>query len=71
MFPIPIESFVSTALSWTTPQKQIKYLLYKRDFQQWEIFRDSLVNRWLNGNIVVGGLPSENIVVDQSILSVV
>jgi len=54
---LAIGSFVSTILSWATPQKQIKYLLDKKDFQQWETFRDSLVHRWLNGNIVVGDLP--------------
>ena len=68
---LAIGSFVSTVLNWTTPQKQIKYLLAKKDFEQWETFRDSLVQRWLNTNIMVGGLPLENAVVDQSISSVV
>ena len=68
---LAIGSFVSTVLSWTTPRKQIKYLLGEGDFQQWETFRDRLVHRWLNANIVVGGLPLENAVVEQSIFSVV
>jgi hypothetical protein len=71
MSPLAIGSFASTVLRWTTPQKQIKYLLAEKDFQQWETFRDSLVQRWLNTNIMVGCLPLENAVVDQSIFSVV
>ncbi|KIM49537.1 hypothetical protein M413DRAFT_110740 [Hebeloma cylindrosporum] len=49
---------VSTVLSWTTPQKQIKYLLAKKDFREWETFRDSLVHRWLNTNIMCGLIMS-------------
>ena len=68
-----IRSFVSTILGGTIPQKEIKYLLDKKDFQQWEIFRDNLVDRWSNANVVVGALqvPLKNTVVDQSIFSVV
>ena len=68
---LAIESFILTALSWTTSQKQIKHLLEDEDFQQWESFRDSLVSRWSIGNLAVGGLLLENVVVDQSIFSVV
>ena len=68
------ESSVLTALSWTTSHKQIKDLLDKKDFQHWETFRDSLVSRWSNGSVVVGGLHLillENFMVDQFIISVV
>ena len=60
---LAIESFLLTALSWTTSRKQIKHLLEDEDFRHWETFRDSLVKRWSNGNVVVGGLPLENVVV--------
>ena len=68
---LAIESFLLTALGWTTPQNQIKDLLDRKDFDEWETFRDSLVSRWSNGSVVVGSLLSENFVVDQSIFSVV
>lgn len=68
---LPVESFVLAALSLTTPRKQIESLVEKKDFQQWEIFRDSLVSRWSSGNVVVGRLSLENIMVDQCIFSVV
>ena len=68
---LAIESFLLTALGWTTPQNQIKDLLDRKDFDEWETFRDSLVSRWSNGSVVVGILLSENFEVDQSIFSVV
>ena len=68
---LAIESFLLNALGCTTPQNQIKNLLDRKDFDEWETFRDSLISRWSNGSVVVGCLPSENFVVDQSIFSVV
>ena len=68
---LAIESFILTALGWTTPQNQIKDLLDRKDFDEWETFRDSLVSRWSNGSVVVGSLLSEDFEVDQSIFSVV
>lgn len=68
---LAIESYVLTVIGWTTPQNQIKDLLERKDFNEWETFRDSLVSRWSNGSVVVGGFPLKNFVVDQSVFSVV
>ena len=40
-------------LSWLTPSLQISYLRERKDFQGWEYFRDGLVRRWTNSNIMV------------------
>ena len=58
---LAIESYVLTVIGWTTPQNQIKDLLERKDFNEWETFRDSLVSRWSNGSVVVGGFPSKKL----------
>jgi len=47
-------SFMSLLISWTTPHRQVRYLLAQRNFKDWEAFRDSLVRRWTNLNVVCG-----------------
>jgi len=55
--PLPKPSVVLGQLSvvsdWMTPKRQIKHLLECDDSQSWEAFRDGMVRRWTNLNIVV------------------
>ena len=45
------------ALSWATPRRQLRHLLTNKDNTidsgSWEAFRDGLMRRWTNLNIIV------------------
>ena len=39
-------------LGWMTPHEQMDYLRQKRDAKRWEFFRDELMRKWSNLNII-------------------
>jgi hypothetical protein len=52
-FPNALSALGTVFLTLLTPRQQISYLREKRDFQGWEYFRDGIVRRWTNSNIMV------------------
>ena len=47
---------VGVALGWLTPYEQLVVLRQKKEDKAWERFRDSLMRRWSNLNVIVSGL---------------
>ncbi|KAF8894603.1 hypothetical protein BD779DRAFT_851725 [Infundibulicybe gibba] len=47
---------------WATPRKIVLHLLERRNYSDWETFRDSLVNKWTNlnvlGGLIMGGIST-------------
>ena len=46
-------SFVTTLLTKITPRRQINFLIEEANFPAWEAYRESLIRRWANLNVVV------------------
>jgi len=49
-----MSNLVRISFGWMTPYEQILYLREKKDFKAWERFRDSLMRRWSNLNVING-----------------
>ncbi|KAL5537209.1 hypothetical protein ACEPAF_1032 [Sanghuangporus sanghuang] len=45
-------------LGWMTPYEQMVFLRRKRDLKRWELFRDALMRRWSNLNVICGLIMS-------------
>ena len=44
---------MEAALGWLTPYEQLVVLRKKAEYKAWERFRDSLMRRWSNLNVIV------------------
>ena len=44
---------IRAVLGWMTPYEQMTFLRRKRDVKRWELFRDALMRRWSNLNVIV------------------
>ncbi|TFK42594.1 hypothetical protein BDQ12DRAFT_757564 [Crucibulum laeve] len=49
---LKIPSFLNSAFEWITLQPQVRYLRVRENYGHWMNFRDALVRRWTNLNIV-------------------